>query len=44
ARSQRKHFHKWEARRVVHADSLSALGIEALATSIVQTVAEQQPA
>ncbi|ELA00648.1 MULTISPECIES: tRNA 2-selenouridine(34) synthase MnmH [Cupriavidus] len=44
ARSQRKHFHKWEARRVVHADSLSAQGIESLATSIVQTVAEQQPA
>ena len=44
ARSQRKHFHKWEARRVVHADSLSAQGIESLATSIAQTVAEQQPA
>ena len=44
ARSQRKHFHKWEERLVVHADSLSAQGIKALAESIVQAVKDRQPA
>lgn len=42
ARSQRKHFYRWEDRMVLSADSLSADGIEALARSIAARVEEKQ--
>jgi len=38
ARSHGKHFHQWEDRVVVTADSLSAEGIKALAKTIVERV------
>jgi len=38
ARSQRKHFHRWEDRMVVAADSLSAQGIKTLAHTIAEVV------
>ncbi|WP_066742336.1 tRNA 2-selenouridine(34) synthase MnmH [Cupriavidus sp. D384] len=43
ARSQRKHFHRWDDRMTVPADSLSAEGIEALAAVIAERVKARWP-
>ena len=43
ARSQRKHFHRWGERMHITADSLSAEGIDALATVIADRVRARWP-
>jgi len=44
ARSQSKHFHAWQARRVLTADDLSPRGIEAIARAIPAIATAQTPA
>ncbi|SDP33808.1 tRNA 2-selenouridine synthase [Ralstonia sp. 25mfcol4.1] len=43
ARSQRRHFHRWNDRMTIAADTLSADGIDALAASIAERVNARWP-